>query len=113
MNSSCGMGGLDKGAQSAQLLLMDGKLEVVDAQALASGYAVHRRPPGDRRRKDGAVQLLVETGKKPVAPIAAQRRERGHEGVGPPVRNAGDDQMPRRGHAGDAFAMGDMAGDQL
>src|SRR6266403_2362870 len=105
--------GLDQRADLPQLAVVDYHLEVVDRHRAQTRDTVDRGPVIDRRFENRLVELLVQTGEQPLAPIRTQRGERAEKSVGAPVRNAGHYQMPRRGDAGDRLAMLDMLRNQL
>src|ERR1700732_2422068 len=107
------MPGPDQRADLPQLAVVDYHLEVVDRHRAQTRDTVDRGPVVDRRFENRLVELLVQTGEQPLAPIRTQRGERAEKSIGAPVRDPGHDQMPRWGDAGDRLAMIDILRDQL
>src|ERR1700730_2969913 len=107
------MPGLDQRADLPQLAVVNYHLEVVDRHRAQTRDAVDRRPVIDRRFENRLVELLVQTGEQPLAPIRTQRGEGAEKSKGAPAANARHDQMPRRGDAGDLLSVIDILRYQL
>src|SRR5262245_4628122 len=112
MNSLYCMTSLDHGAHHSQDAMMCGDAEIVYGQRLQARNAADRGAALDGRLEDSAVDRLVEPGEQCRTPIRAKCCERADERIGPPIRDAGHDKMPRRGDARDRLAVRDMPRDE-
>src|SRR6266700_7400273 len=112
MNSLYSIPALNDRADLASFAVVNGNIEVVYGHRPQPRHTIDRRPTIDGRLEDRFVECFVEAGEQPRAPILPQDSERAEEGVRPPVRDPGHNQMPRRGDASDRLAVVDMLRDQ-
>src|SRR5215471_4819331 len=112
MNSLYCMPSLDYGANHSQDAMVCCDVEVVYGECFQTRDAVDRGAVLDGRLEDSAIDRLIKAGQQRRTPILAKRRERADEGVGPPIRDAGHDQVSRRGNACDRLAVLDVPGNQ-
>src|SRR5947209_7693352 len=84
---------LDQCADHSQYAVVCGDVEIVYGRCLEARYAVDRRAVFDHRFEHRAVERVVQAREQYRTPILAEHGERADEGVGPPIRDAGYDQM--------------------
>src|ERR1700730_6621073 len=103
---------LDQRTYLSQHAVVRSDVEIVHGRCLQTRYAGDRWAVLDHRFEHRTVERLVQARDHFCTPIIAERGKCADEGVRPPIRDAGHDQMARWCDARDRLAVRDVPRDQ-